>query len=178
MTAFSAGRYSVALLDLADGRRVGSVESHVDFGAKGQGTEAVGVSADGGWALAIDSALARKDDRHTLSLWQLDWELEAPDAADWDEAARPHLEAFLARHTPCAQALPVDGDPTPDEVTMALTRRGEPVWSEADFESLRCALGAAGLGRLRPDGVRRRLEEMKAATMRSWRSRTYPSPTA
>lgn len=85
---------------------------------------------------------------NTTRLWALDWEFEANRPADWDEAARPFLTAFLTLHTPYAQGL---------------TRRGKANWTEDDFRGLLDRLGCAGLGWLRPDGVRRELEKMAAA---------------
>jgi hypothetical protein len=92
----------------------------------------------------------------------LDWELEACDPADWDEGARLHLENFFSSHTPYAAALPQDRQPTEEEITLALTRRGKPTWSEEDFKQLLYTLGCAGYGWLRPGGVRKKLEEMAA----------------
>jgi hypothetical protein len=48
-----------------------------------------------------------------------------------------------------------------------LTRRGKPVWTEEDFEELLFGLGCAGYGWLRPDGVRRQLQQMA----RGWKGR-------
>ena len=45
---------------------------------------------------------------------------------------------------------------------MALTRRGQPVWTEEDFQGLLYTLGCAGFGWLRPEGVRKELERMTA----------------
>jgi len=89
-----------------------------------------------------------------LHLRELDWELEARDAADWDEGARPHLETFLTLHTPYAS-----DDPTTPE---GLTRRGRPAWTEEDFQDLIRDLQHAGYGWLRPEGVKRELEKMAA----------------
>lgn len=96
-----------------------------------------------------------------IKLWQLNWELEDKEPADWDEGARPYLEVFLMQHTPYAGILPRDRMPTDEEITLALTRHGEPVWSEMDFQNLLHTLGCAGYGWLRPEGVRSELEKMK-----------------
>jgi len=82
----------------------------------------------------------------TLELWVLDWELEEKEPADWDEGARPYLEIFLTLHTPYG----------PD----GLTRQGKPQWTEEDFQKLLQELGYRGYGWLRPEGVRRKLEEL------------------
>ena len=81
-----------------------------------------------------------------LKLWVLDWELEEKEPADWDEGARAYLEIFLTLHTPYG----------PD----GLTRQGKPQWTEQDFKKLLQELGYRGYGWLRPEGVRRKLEEM------------------
>jgi len=105
----------------------------------------------------------------SIGLGLLDWELEEREPEDWDEAARPWLESFLACRTPPLGRLPEDGEPTEDELRRGLTRRGAPAWGEDDFASLLDTLGCAGFGWLRPEGVRRELERMA----RSW---TGPAP--
>ncbi len=120
-----------------------------------------------GWVL---SACLSPDGRYVLSgsddttavLWFLDWELEDRQQADWEEGARPYVAAFLSAHTPAAGSLPGDRRPTEEEITLALTRRGRPTWTDADFQQLLYTLGCAGYGWLRPEGVRRELEEMAA----------------
>ena len=83
------------------------------------------------------------------------------DEGDWDEDAGHYLETFLTLHTPYAAAPPEDREPTDEEITLALTRRGKPSWSKEDFWQLLYTLGCAG-GWLRPEGVRKKLEEMAA----------------
>ncbi len=95
-----------------------------------------------------------------IRVWYLDWDIEIPEAADWDEGAKPFLNAFLQRHQPYAGELPVDRDPTEEEIRLALTKSGVPVWDEAEFDGLIEDLRDAGFGWLRPDGVRRELERM------------------
>ena len=97
---------------------------------------------------------------NTLKFWTLDWELADRDQGDWDEGARPYLENFLTRQTPYAGELPRDREPAPEEISLALTRKGQPLWSEADFQCLLYELGCAGYGWLRSQGVRRQLDEM------------------
>ena len=99
---------------------------------------------------------------NTLRLWILDWELEDNEPSDWDDRACPHLENFLTLHTPYAGALPQNRQPTENEITLALTRRGKPAWTEEDFRGLLHTLGCAGYGWLKPEGVRRELERMAA----------------
>ena len=69
---------------------------------------------------------------------------------------------FLAQQSPYLATLPTDHDPTEEEIVLALTRRGSPSWEDADFQRLIHTLGFAGYGWLRPEGVRRKLEEMAA----------------
>jgi len=111
------------------------------------------LSADGCFALSGGY-------RQVLKLWQLDWELEEKDPAGWDEGARPHLKTFLTLHTPYAAQLLGDRKPTEEEITLALSRQGKPIWVEKDFQGLLHTLGCVGYGWLRPEGVRRKLEEM------------------
>jgi WD40 repeat protein len=99
----------------------------------------------------------------SISLWFLDWELEENEPADWDEGARPYLDVFLRGHRPYGSALPRDRQPTDEEVTRALTRRGKPEWSEEDFQGFLYTLGCAGYGWLRPEGVRQELEKKTVA---------------
>ena len=84
------------------------------------------------------------------------------DTADWDEGARAHLENFLTLHTPYVTTLPIERWPSQEEVTLALTRRGRPTWTDDDFKQLLYTLGCAGFGWLRPEGVKRELEKMAA----------------
>jgi WD40 repeat protein len=78
--------------------------------------------------------------------WQVDWDYEFPDLADWHEGARPYLEIFLTLHTPYG----------PD----GFTHRGKPTWTEEDFQQFLVELGYRGYGWLRPEGVRRKLDEL------------------
>jgi hypothetical protein len=114
----------------------------------------VDVSADARWVISAGDH---------LQLWELDWELEAADPADWDEGARPYVDNFLTLHTPYAGTLPDDRAPSDEEVTLALTRRGRPSWTDDDFKQLLYTLGCAGYGWLRPEGVKRELEKMAAS---------------
>ncbi len=82
----------------------------------------------------------------TIRIWALDWDYAFPHPADWDEGAQPYLETFLAVHTPCG--------------SDNLTRLAEPQWNETDFHNLLKELGYRGYGWLRPEGVRRKLEEI------------------
>jgi hypothetical protein len=88
--------------------------------------------------------------------------LEDKPLADWDQGAQPYLLNFLSNHTPYVGTLPQDREATEQEVTLALTRQGKPTWTDKDFQRLLFTLGGAGYGWLRPEGVRRELENMAA----------------
>ncbi len=98
----------------------------------------------------------------TALLYHLDWDYEFPDPTDWDEGARPYLENFLTLHTPYAGEILADREPTEEEITLALTRRGSPVGWREDFDDLIRDLQNAGYGWLRPEGVMAELEHMAA----------------
>jgi WD40 repeat protein len=138
---------TVRLWEVATGRCLGVFEGHR--------TSVAGLclSADGRFAVSAGSD-------NTLRLWTLDWELEDKEPADWDEGARPYLRNFLILHTPYAAPLPEGDQPDDQAVTLALTRRGEPSWTNEDFNQLLHTLGCAGYGWLRPEGVQRELEKM------------------
>lgn len=128
------------LWDLGSGRCLRTLEGH---------TDAI-------WSVALpaDGRLALTGGRDgTARLWELDWDYEFPEPADWDEGARPVLEAFLHARVPYADPLTADGP----------LRRGAPAWGEDDFKSLLDGLADAGYGWLRPGGVRNELMRMDAA---------------
>jgi WD40 repeat protein/serine/threonine protein kinase len=141
---------TLRLWELATGKCVRTFEGHTNA------VVSVSISPDGCWALS-------GSDDQTLRLWELDWEYEFPPPTDWDEGARPYLETFLTLRTPLAGELPKDRQPSAEEVTLALTRRGKPSWSEEDFNGLLHTLACAGYGWLRPEGVRRELEKLAAS---------------
>jgi WD40 repeat protein/serine/threonine protein kinase len=91
-----------------------------------------------------------------LHLWLLDWELEEKLAADSSDEARTYLEQFLAGHTPYRQTTRWDYL----LCRSSLEQEGKPEWDEEEFRSLLGTLGRAGLGWLRPEGVRRELERL------------------
>lgn len=121
--AVSAGYWSsITVWDVRRGRRIRLLDGH-EPGAHG-----LRLTPDGRFVLAEQQGYAR--------LWELDWELDAPEADDWDDGAAPYLEAFLHRHGP--------------------------QWMNEDFAGLLLRLQDVGYGWLRADGVRARLDRMAA----------------
>ena len=145
---------TLRLWDVSSGRCLRTFEGHTDD------VNSVCLSSDGRWALSGSGGYKGRD--NTLRLWELDWEFEAHDPADWDEAARPCLVNFLTLHTPPAGQLPNDRTPTEEELQAALSRCGRPAWTEAEFQGLVHTLACAGYGWLRPEGVKRELGKMAA----------------
>ena len=82
----------------------------------------------------------------TVRLWEFDWGYDFPEVVDWNDGARPYLNIFLTLHCPYGE----DG----------ITRVGKPVWNNEDFNRLLRDLQYRGYGWLRPEGVRKKLEEM------------------
>ncbi|MBN2560502.1 MAG: WD40 repeat domain-containing protein [Phycisphaerae bacterium] len=140
---------TLRMWNISSGRCVRVFEGHAGF------VNSVCLGADDRWALSgsFDK---------TLRLWALDWELEEREPADWDDGAEPYLETFLTQQMPYAGSLPADGEPSEEQVALALTRKGSPQWNDDNFQRLLFTLGCAGYGWLRPEGVRKRLEEMAA----------------
>jgi len=123
---------TVKLWDVATGRCLRTFEGHTGR------VNCVALSADCRYALSGSSDC-------TIKVWALDWELEDRDPADWDEGARPYLENFLTLRS------------------AGKNWRGrwkKPVWNDEDFKKLLKDLQYRGCGWLRPEGVRRKLEEM------------------
>jgi WD40 repeat protein/serine/threonine protein kinase len=159
---------TVKLWDLTDGHCLRTFCGHADA------VTSVALSDDGRYVLSGSAD-------HTLALWLLDWELEDRPPADWDEDARPFLERFLTLHTP--YRLPPEGErkrnvaeilnmplsrlfkgtPAEEDAGRVLARQGQPVWTSKDFQELLAVLGCAGYGWLRPEGVRRRLDQLAHA---------------
>jgi WD40 repeat protein len=124
------GRFAVAgsywapmvVWDIHNGRHVRVLDGHE------RGVHRFVLTPEGRYLLAAHEA--------HLRLWELDWEFDAPEAADWDPGATPHLDAFL-RH--CG-----------------------PQWTNRDFATLLHRLEDAGYGWLRASGVRAQLDRMTA----------------
>ncbi len=140
---------TLRLWDLSTGKCLRVFEGHT------YSVESVAISPDGRWGLSVSWDT-------TLRLWELDWEYEFPGWADWSEGAQPYLTNFLTLHAPYAANLPSEGESSEEQICLSLTRKGKPTWTEDDFGQLLYTLGCAGYGWLRPEGVRRKLEEMAA----------------
>jgi hypothetical protein len=140
---------NIRIWDLKTGKNVYTINAYSKF------AYSPCLSANCRWLLS-------KGSDHTIHLWELDWELEVRDKAEWSEGAHPYLKNFLTQHTPYAGELPRNRDASEREIQLALTRRGKPIWNEEDFQELLFTLGYAGYGWLRPEGVRKKLEEMAA----------------
>ncbi|MGA2721492.1 MAG: protein kinase [Bryobacteraceae bacterium] len=127
----------VQIWDLLSGHQIAEIE----------GSSPVSFSPDSRFILC--GAPGRDRD---LKVWELDWDWAFSDPADWDDGARPFLEFFLTRHTPY-----VRGQPNQD----GFHRAGVPTWTEEDFAGLVRDLELRGYGWLRPEGIRRRLEQLR-----------------
>ncbi len=138
---------TVKLWDVESGQCLRTFEGHM-----GEVTS-VSFSPDGKYVLS-----GSRD--NTLKFWRLDWNYEFPGWTDWDDGAKPYLTNFLTLHTPYAGQLPVNREPTEEEIELALTRRGMPSWTEDDFQKLLTELQSRGYGWLREAGVRKKLGEM------------------
>jgi WD40 repeat protein/serine/threonine protein kinase/pSer/pThr/pTyr-binding forkhead associated (FHA) protein len=102
-------------------------------------------------------------DDQSCKLWLLDWELADQPPRHWDEGASPYLETFLRLHTPSMGILPASRQPSAEEITLALTYKGTPTWTDVNFGYLMQTLKAAGYGWLQPKGVRQQLTQMVKA---------------
>jgi WD40 repeat protein len=142
-----SGDKTIRLWEIATGQCVGVYGGHT------QSVFSVALSLDGRWLLSAG------EDK-VLRVQELDWELTARDPADWDEGALPLLKTFLSSHIPYRGVLRPDRDLSEERILQALTRRGDPVWSEQDFQLLIDHLQYAGYGWLHPAGVRAKLEEL------------------
>jgi WD40 repeat protein len=119
--AVSGGPWSYPMVwDFRSGRRMRVLDGYE------QGVRHLALTPDGRFVLTASG--------DGLRLWELDWELDARDAADWDDGAAPYLAAFL--------------------------RRNGPQSMDTDFDALLHRLQDVGYGWLRADGVRAQLDRM------------------
>jgi WD40 repeat protein len=138
---------TLRLWEVASGKCIRTFEGHT------QVVTSVSWSPDGRFVLSVSvgpesgTSVSASYDK-MVCLWELDWEFELNQLADWHDGARPFLTTFLTVHTP---------------YTDGLLRRGKPTWTEDDFRRLLDRLACAGYGWLRAEGVSRELEKMAAA---------------
>ena len=140
------GRYAVSgsmdrtlrFWDLTRGECVATLREHAM-------AISVAFSPDGNYVASAN--YARTGD-NVIHLWYLDWDYDFPDLTDWDDGAKPYLEVFLALHRPYADDW--------------ITKTGHPKWHEDRFQKLLVELQYRGYGWLRPEGVRKKLEDMAA----------------
>jgi WD40 repeat protein len=128
----SVNEKKIALWEMSSGRLLHYQQGHA------QTINAVALSPDG--RLAVSGG--RDNLIHT---WEFERAYEFPAPADWDEGARPYLKTFLALHPPLSRGL---------------LRTRSAASSEGDFQKLLITLQYAGYGWLRPEGIRRALEQM------------------
>ncbi len=133
-TGISAGNdETLRFWDLASGECLRVVSGHQTW------ANALHLARDG-------TCLWSGDYNGRIYTWQVDWQYEFPEPADCNEGAEYYLRNFITLHQP----LSPDG----------LNRRGRPAWTDEDFRQLLDTLGCAGYGWLRPEGVRRKLQEI------------------
>lgn len=150
----SGGRdRTVRMWSTLTGKQIHTFEGHTDS------VEAVAMTSDGRYVIT-----GGKDE--TMRIWALDWELADHVPAEWDPLAEPILRNFLVNATPYAAQLREDREESERRIKQALTRKGVPTWSEPDLAKLFTALGCAGYGWLRPEGVMTVLQRMAD----SWRA--------
>ncbi|NEO81521.1 WD40 repeat domain-containing protein [Moorena sp. SIO4G3] len=124
---------TVKLWDIESGQCLSTFEGHTGD------VTSVALSGDCRWAVSVAG--------DEIKLWFLDWELEERELTDWDEGARPYLETFLKQHPSYI-------------VNHPQNNTGISPWTEQDFQYLLEDLGFVGYGWLRPEEVRRQLENM------------------
>ncbi len=95
-------------------------------------------------AISSDACLiVSGNDEGLIQLWELDWQYEFLDAADWYVGATPHAISFLRAHTPSLS----------DDLSKAS-------WHEDEFADFLSDLEDMGYGWLRPEGIRAWLERV------------------
>jgi hypothetical protein len=137
---------TVRVWDLASGACLAVLKGHT------APVTALAISADGRFVLSGGG--------DALRLWELDWDLAAREASDWDAGLDPLAQIFLTLLTPYGALLSPKAEPAELEIAQALARRGAPTWSEEAWRRFAEQLQHGGFGWVRPDGVRRKLLEL------------------
>jgi WD40 repeat protein/Zn ribbon nucleic-acid-binding protein len=125
----------VRLWDVKGGKCIRKLEGHI------KPVKSVSFSKDGRFVISSSAD-------GTIRLWEIDCNYEFPEPLEWDVGTQPYLEIFLTLHCPYG----------PD----GISRVGKPVWNDEDFKKLLIELQYRGFGWLKPEGVRKKLEEMTA----------------
>jgi WD40 repeat protein/serine/threonine protein kinase len=94
--------------------------------------------------------LARTSNQGTSLAW-IEWELDLPPTAPWDDRAWPYLKTFVECHRPISEPGP--------------GRKGLPVFGKEALDELWRDLGAAGFGWLDRVGVQERLDGLACGTI-------------
>ena len=121
---------TIQLWNTSTGEKLRVFEGHT------QEVNTVTFSNDGRFILSSSS------DR-TMILWELDWALEFPEPTNQVPELAPFLKNFLWLHTPAE----------PEQTQ-------EPEWTEDEFQALLTRLRFAGLGWIRPDSIKKTLDQM------------------
>jgi len=118
---------------------------------------------------SIKKALISADANHIIlftdqscKIMRVDWDLENKAPTNYRDDIESFIKVFLSCHTPYKSKLPKDRKAFDDEIRLALTRKGKPLWTDEDFKQLIYELGCAGYGWLSPEGVKRKLVKMAA----------------
>jgi serine/threonine protein kinase/WD40 repeat protein len=148
------GRSTIRLIDLRRGKCVRTLFGHgnpvVDLALAEESQFLLSVSGatDDFFGVISDNPKGECSVRQ----WKFFWNYKISDSFPWNDGATPYLETFLTLRTPYAD--------------NGISRVGQPVWNDNDFDSLVKELQNRGYGWLRPEGVRKKLEEMTA----NWQS--------
>ncbi|MBO0790916.1 MAG: protein kinase, partial [Ktedonobacteraceae bacterium] len=123
----------------------------------------VSLSIDKRWVVAYSVNTSERDAPSIghSHIWELDWDLEALNAMDWDEGATSYLETFLSLQALSTKTAAHEYIPLQSEHHSI--RR----WSDEAFQELLLQLQYADYGWLRPEGVQRKLIELASARAHS-----------
>lgn len=148
------GRFALAAADTIKMLDVQAMEPLRTFEGHHTRVMSLAVSDDGRYFVSGDM-------KGTVRIWALDWELEPREQADWDDAALPYLQDFLRSRTMSLVNILVRDDISSDDRKRLQDTRN-PEWSDEEFSRLLHTLQSAGLGWIRPEGIRARLDELAA----------------